>query len=516
MRQIAADPSRDLRYPGREPDERRPAARAASRHPSESETPGLRSKSRTPRSKSRRPRSKSRGPRGSPSGPRNPRDAPGGLDDGGSSLQDDPRRPASDLARLVEERNQFRDGLDRLTEERSQLRAELARLDEQSQRDGRVLEDYRAVKAQLEQRCKDLKLAGDKAYHAEQLAGQELARLRQELVRRQQEGAQLRLALKEVDQLNNEVARLRRAEEMLGKLQKEVLAGVDRHEPAFDEAVLGAFVAVNGKINALVKYTGAFFKIVGAVPFDTWGPGAMWAGAYNTEVAAVQGKDRRAVKQLLRLVVWHFVGRTLLDRARPFACFGSVLARNLDRDYHSMFEDVATSDAAAKWRAMTAARLLELDDEPCRASIQDFLLAEFAKIMHEHMGHAATPLKELEEWLRSSVFKQLGPVLQSAVALAQLVAKERSGFSLEMPDLTAVGFAKADNDAQMTTRGAPLNIDLGGANDEEGGVVVLVAAPMLIKWGTASGHGQPGSGDVLAKAFVEVVPGTKLPARPGN
>jgi len=162
---------------------------------------------------------------------------------------------------------------------------------------------------------------------------------------------------------------------------------------------------------------------------------------------------------------------------------------------------------------MTAARLLELDDEPCRASIQDLLLLEFARVMHGYMGHAAEPVEKLEEWLRNSTLKQLGPVLKAAVALAQLVAKERSGFSLEMPDLAAVKFTKAENDAQMTTRGAQLNIDVGGANEDEGGVVVLVASPMLIKWGTSSGHGQAGSRDVLAKAFVEVVPGTQLPPR---
>ncbi len=161
---------------------------------------------------------------------------------------------------------------------------------------------------------------------------------------------------------------------------------------------------------------------------------------------------------------------------------------------------------------MTAARLLELDDEPCRTSTQDYLIREFARVMHEYMGHTATPIEELEEWLRSSVLKQLGAVLKSAVSLAQLVAKERSGFSLEMPDLASVRFTKSYNDPQMTTRGAPLNIDVGGANEEEGGVVVLVASPLLIKWGTSGGHGEEASSrDVLAKAFVEVVPGS-MPA----
>lgn len=172
-----------------------------------------------------------------------------------------------------------------------------------------------------------------------------------------------------------------------------------------------------------------------------------------------------------------------------------------------------TTEAAAKWRSMTAARLLELDDEPCRASTEDFLILEFATAMHKHMGHAATPVEELHDWVKGSVLKQLGPVLKAAVALARLVAKERSGFSLEMPDLAAVGFAKGESDAQMTTLGADLNIDVGGANEDEGGVVVLVASPMLIKWGASSGHGQAGSRDVLAKAFVEVVPGTQLPPR---
>ena len=154
---------------------------------------------------------------------------------------------------------------------------------------------------------------------------------------------------------------------------------------------------------------------------------------------------------------------------------------------------------------MTAARLLEMDNDNYRSQVLDNLVSQFASLMHEHMGLDGVPLEQLDVTLRGEALKKLGPVLKAALALAQLVVKERAGFSLEIPDLTALGFRKDDNDAQMTTRGASLNIDVGGGNEEEGGVVALVASPMLIKWGTGSGQ-QLTSKVVLQRAFVEVVP----------
>ncbi len=459
--------------------------------------------------------------------------------------------------------------------ERRSLKAEVERLKKQADWDNESLKEHRITNSKLE---KALKTAVDRLKDSQQKMGKmqeamphlerEMGKLREEATRLKyldeessrlehellgaeykvaklnrevilldheaaqlrQENTRLQHVDKEASQLKREVEELRRAKEMLGQLQKEVLAGVDRHEPAFDEAVQAAFVAVNGKINALVKFSSPVYKAAAAVPFDQWGVGAaMWAGAYNPDSPAVRAREQRVIKQLLRLVVWHFLSKTLLDRARPFACFGSSLARRLDEDYRDVFDDFGelvrdqarwsaqvtnqkltcppteTSEAAAKWRTMTAARLLEMDNDEYKTRVLDNLLLQFASLMYDHMGFNGMPLEKLEETLRGEALKKLGPVLKAALALAQLVVKERAGFSLEIPDLTGLGFHKEENDALMTTRGASLNIDVGGGKEEEGGVVALVASPMLIKWGTGSGQ-QLTSKVVLQRAFVEVVP----------
>lgn len=326
-------------------------------------------------------RSQSIGPGSSPGRPGTPGDGPAEDSGSGTSwLHDDPRRLAAVLARetrLANERDDLLTEVAELKEQVGQLNDQVAQLNEHARKDGQLIDDYKTANDKLDRSCKALEAANDRLDRtcksfkaandlfvtrckehlaanadldqqykhlkaAAQVTARKLVYADEDAAFRQQELDQLRPLVKQVEQLKHDVARLPRVEDTLKKLQQEVLAGVDRHQPAFDEAVLGAFVTVNGKINALVKYTGAFFKKVGAVPFEEWADGAVWPGAYNVEVEALRPevRDRRLVKQLLRLVVWKFLGRTLLDRARPFACFGSKLARHLDDDYHVMFRDL--------------------------------------------------------------------------------------------------------------------------------------------------------------------------------
>ncbi len=330
MRQVVTvvSDSRDSRYRS-EQDDRRPPTRGASRPRPTGEREPSRRRSKSRAALNREPPSPGGGR------PRTPRDDyPDAGDSGGGGGIN---------ARET-----------RLADERTQLRTQVAHLETEVQQRTELLNTYhtantqldqrcaglKAANAQLDQRCRDLEAAQTKSYHSEQLTTQELARAHQDLARRQGEVAQLRPLVNEVEKLKIDITRLRRAEEALGTLQKEVLAGVDRHEPAFDEAVLKEFIGVNGKISALIKYQGAFFKKAAAVSFEGWGEGAIWKGAYNVEIEAVKARDKRVVKQLLRLVVWRFLGRRLLDRERPFRCFGSNLAKNLDEDYHLMFKGV--------------------------------------------------------------------------------------------------------------------------------------------------------------------------------
>jgi predicted nucleic acid-binding protein len=162
-----------------------------------------------------------------------------------------------------------------------------------------------------------------------------------------------------------------------------------------------------------------------------------------------------------------------------------------------------TSQEAAKWRAASAVRLAEQSAEnpAYRAGVFEHLVREFAALLHRDLGYAQMPQADLEAILRGDMRAQLEAVLVAAMELATVVVRERAGYTLEFPDLKALGYAKAEDDPLLTNCASTLGIDAPGATDEQAGAVAVLGSPRLVKWGSGAGE-DLGTEVTLCKAFA--------------
>ncbi|CAM1509098.1 Fc.00g028370.m01.CDS01 [Cosmosporella sp. VM-42] len=306
-----------------------------------------------------------------------------------------------------------------------------------------------------------------------------------------------------------ELQHLQKSAEMFKKLQEEVLASVDRHEPTFDEKIHAQFIQINGKINTAIRSPGknlSLFKMFASTPFDGWTEDALPSYCYNSSSPLVSVEDKTVVKLLMRLAIWNFIDRTLFDRGNPFAVYASSPARSLSDDYRGMFgDDYETSETAAKWRAITARRLAELDNKEYQDEVFNDLIKRFSLLVHDAVGYQEKSSEEIEKLFQGDMLQKLEPVFRSAIDLARLVSQERAGYTLLIPDLRKFKFEKIDDDGYLTNRARLPNIDVACIDEEVAGRIALVASPMLIKWGTGGGE-QLTHKTVLEKAFVQVEP----------
>jgi len=147
-----------------------------------------------------------------------------------------------------------------------------------------------------------------------------------------------------------ELDQLRRSKVLLDRLQGEVLSRIDRHEPAFDEQIYDAFVAVNKRIGLLVRGRGASLHSLidesGPQPLEQYAK-FTWTGSFNLGSPAVAAQQQR-LRSLLRVILWRFIDVELLSSERPFAVFGSKLARDFEKAY------VAAFDGQGEWLCSNA------------------------------------------------------------------------------------------------------------------------------------------------------------------
>lgn len=161
---------------------------------------------------------------------------------------------------------------------------------------------------------------------------------------RDEELQSYKVALKQRDQEwgadRIKLEELKKSAEMLKTLQQQVLAGVDRHEPTFDETIHSRFIIVNAKINSAVRTGGKglnLYSLFASTPFNEWTQNAIPSHSYNSKSPILSVNDKRTVKLLMRLAIWNFVKKTLFNRENPFAVFGASVADNLTEDYVTMF-----------------------------------------------------------------------------------------------------------------------------------------------------------------------------------
>jgi hypothetical protein len=145
------------------------------------------------------------------------------------------------------------------------------------------------------------------------------------------------------EEQERELVELRQRSALLGRLQQEMLSRVDQHEPTFDKNIQDAFIKVNSKMTALVRRGRGgltLFRLAeSTLPFTAWSKSAVRRSWYNPQAREIADLTDSALRLLLRLVVWNFIGQQLLDRARPFAIFGSPVAKRLQEAYEEMFPD---------------------------------------------------------------------------------------------------------------------------------------------------------------------------------
>lgn len=153
---------------------------------------------------------------------------------------------------------------------------------------------------------------------------------------------------------------------------------------------------------------------------------------------------------------------------------------------------------------MTAHRLAELDKKAYQDRVLKTLLEEFAAMIRTEIGYREQQAGEIDDLLRGgAIHQRIAPVLQSAMDLARLVSQERAGYTLKIPNLLSLRYHKANNSEELTNRATLVNIDAVSSEEEEAGMIALVASPMLLKWGSGSGD-QLSHRTVLEKAFVLV------------
>ena len=113
------------------------------------------------------------------------------------------------------------------------------------------------------------------------------------------------------------------AEGKLDRLQKEVLASVDRFDPNFDSHIAREFHALNVAIGSLCARSTVLKKLVLApnLPSVRDWSAALWDDTAQWDAIA-ENASKEERKLLLRQAVWRFLAETLFERARPFASFG--------------------------------------------------------------------------------------------------------------------------------------------------------------------------------------------------
>ncbi|KAH8898760.1 hypothetical protein GQ53DRAFT_816989 [Thozetella sp. PMI_491] len=294
-----------------------------------------------------------------------------------------------------------------------------------------------------------------------------------------------------------------RLREQVMVLQREALFHVDRHESTFDATLQNAFKILNSKITAVVSKTQPLYQFAKEIPLNEWNIPNIpeW---YNPIILVKhnEGVYLQHLKHMLRRIIWYFLEVRLFSRTEPFQAFGPQPARDLEARYADMFkEEYATSESAAKWRALTATRLDELETGEEKKYILDGLVSYFGKFLQ--VCFAKNGERENVQTTVSGAFLlKLKPMFESAVKLSKLFAKDRAGYSLGIPDLKARNYRKGETSDEMTTRADFVGIGGGGEYDAAGTIMVVVS-PMLLRWGEGSGK-RLGERTILLKSYVEV------------
>ncbi|KAL8366625.1 hypothetical protein RB595_010474 [Gaeumannomyces hyphopodioides] len=330
-----------------------------------------------------------------------------------------------------------------------------------------------------------------------------------------------------LDKAKEAQAKMDEKDGLIAKLQQEALAHVDRHEPVFDSTIASAFDKINRKINALVRRNATVStrgdastppelttldKLAQVLPLEQWGKGAVKPQWYHQDVSRAWQSDHSVRALVLRAMVWNFLKRELFNDDRPFAVLGSIVSEAYRQYYTDVFPNHATSVEAAKWRALTAKCLADVEakNPAVQATVLDRLKSAFLELLYSDVAtklnwQPPLTLDYFRGVMEGNIARELEPVLQAAIDLATITSRERARYQLWFPDLEAYEYHRIAGQPLMTTDQTSLAINArtaqGHDDDDEEGPISLVASPVLLKWGNGAGE-RLNEHTVLRKAFV--------------
>jgi hypothetical protein len=272
----------------------------------------------------------------------------------------------------------------------------------------------------------------------------------------------------------------------LDQLQTEALASVDRFQPEFDETIVSAFRKIDLKMQPVLSLLG---KQKLTVEPEFWAQEAemlMWDKTKTTSTKPFDYGDKEQRKKVLRAIVWKLVKQELFEH--PFSAFDSGMAQQLNSAYKKLWKEPHKDEDSAKWRSISARGLASEipDNEADTSSTYPNLISSF-NAAFARLGYPA--LADLPQGE-----KKVSSMLEAAIQLSQMVAKQRAIFELWEPE----NARKKANDPSKT------NVDRAYDEIEElEGKIWFLIQPGLVKWGTGKGT-HLSSYTVLAKAVVEL------------
>jgi hypothetical protein len=329
------------------------------------------------------------------------------------------------------------------------------------------------------------------------------------------------------DEQNNMISRLKHELEItqtaLTKIQTAVLSSSDWFQPAFDETILGHFNSIDAHVMTLANFLGALDPPERQL--GEWPQAMLWHHCINSDFGEMPfdstKKGKRSRRKVMTVVIWKFLDRFLFQRG--FECFGGSLPQEVDAMYIRLFKegtephlvsvfsvltrDIAhgneanetgaeESEAAVRWRAMTATQLVAIGraSEMQNNKVCEELASQLEHLLSEYLGYNVTREKLLEN--------KLSQLLTKGVTFAQLLMEQRAIFKLLVPGFKEFGPVKEKDDEFRENYGG---CNLSEKDEEIEGPVWFLIKPGLVKIGTGRGS-KLSEITVLKKALVELAP----------
>ncbi|KAF4636617.1 hypothetical protein G7Y89_g1468 [Cudoniella acicularis] len=220
-----------------------------------------------------------------------------------------------------------------------------------------------------------------------------------------------------------EIGRLKKTEEkyLLLKLQMEKLKAVaaDGFKPVPDVEIIAKLAEMNAKtMKTLVFFLARGASELGPADLNAAVESLIWISPYYKAAAPFDFNNRELRRALLKSIVWRFLQNNLFSR--PFVCFGSEAGHLADTLYSAIFSEPRFQPESAKWRSLTAERLISSESREDEDEIQRRLFIRFQGLLH-HLGYS---ISDADLQIRSS------PLFKNAIQLGKLFASQRAMYEL--------------------------------------------------------------------------------------